>query len=102
MDAIALSNDLQEDVTLPTSRTLTKEKEKKVLGEINIHSQAQELAGRILELKKQKRSLDKSIRKLELNLEEIFDQAGIECLEIEMGMLVRRKKTDGYEWLIEI
>lgn len=102
LHAIESSNDLQEGVTLPISRTLTKEKEKKVLDEINIHSKAQELAGKILELKKQKRSVDKSIRKLESNLEQIFDQAGIEALEIEMGMLVRRKKADGYEWLIEI
>lgn len=102
LHAISLSNDLQEDVTLPTSRSMPKEKEKKVLDEINIHSRAQELAVRILELKKQKRGLDKAVHKLENGLEEIFDNAKIDCLEIEMGMLVRRKKEDGYEWLIEI
>ena len=35
-------------------------------------------------------------------LEKIFDQAGIDCLEVEMGMLVRRKRETGYEWIIEI
>ena len=55
-----------------------------------------------MELKKQKRGLDKSIRKIEDELQKIFDNAGIDCLEIEMGMLVRRKKGDIYEWLIEL
>ena len=33
----------------------------------------------------------------------IFENAGIDCLEIEIGMLVRRKKENGeYEWIIEI
>lgn len=31
-----------------------------------------------------------------------FDNAGIDCLEIGMGMLVRRKKGEQYEWLIEL
>ena len=39
---------------------------------------------------------------LEAELEKIFDQAGIDCLEVEMGMLVRRKRETGYEWIIEI
>lgn len=60
------------------------------------------MAVRILDLKKQKRGIDKAVRKLEGSLEEIFDNAKIDSLEIEMGMLVRRKKENGYEWLIEI
>nr|WP_296457223.1 hypothetical protein [uncultured Acetatifactor sp.] len=40
--------------------------------------------------------------KLEQELERIFDGAGIECLEIEFGMLVRRKREQGYEWVVEI
>ncbi len=102
LHAIALSNDLQEDITVPTSRTLTKKKESEVKNEINIHSKAQEIAVKILELKKQKRSIDKSIKKLEANLDVIYNEADIDCLEIEMGMLVRRKIDDGYEWIIEI
>ena len=55
-----------------------------------------------IELKKQMRSLDPSIRKTEDELCRMFDDAGIECLEVEMEMLVRRKKESGYEWVIEI
>jgi hypothetical protein len=93
---------LQEGITLPTSRTLSKEKEKKVMDEMNIHTKAQELATKILTLKKQKRSIDQSIRKIERELEQIYDNAGIDCLEVEMGLLVRRKTETGYEWFIEI
>lgn len=102
LHAISSSSDLQEDITLPTSRTLSKENEKKVIDEINIHKKAQELAVKILEMKKQKRSLDSSIAKVEKELERIYDNVGVDCLETEMGMLVRRKKENGYEWLIEI
>ena len=90
------------DITIPTSRTLTKANEKKVIEEINFHKKVQELAGKIIEMKKQKRDIDKVIQKTEKELERIYDQAGIDCLEVDMGLLVRRKKEQGYEWLIEI
>ncbi len=102
LHAIALSNNVNAEVTLPTSRTMTKKNEKKVLDEINIHKKAQELASRILELKKQKRGIDTAILKVERELEKIYDNANIDCLEVEMGMLIRRKTEHGYEWLIEI
>lgn len=102
LHAIELSNHINTEVTLPTSRTLTKEKEQKVFDEINIHKKAQELAGRILEMKKQKRGLDAAIVKVEKELEKIYDNAGVDCLEVEMGMLVRRRTKQGYEWLIEL
>lgn len=102
MHAISLSNDLQEDITLPTSRSISKEKQKSVIDEINIHKKAQELAKKILEMKKQKRALDSGIAKLEKSLEQLYDDANVDCLEIDMGLLVRRKNADGYEWLIEI
>ncbi len=102
LHAITGAGDLEDGITLPTSRTLTKEKEKKAVQQMNIHTKAQELATRILELKKQKRLLDKSIGKIEMELGDMFDEAGIDCLEVEMGMLTRRKKENGYEWVIEI
>ena len=102
LHAIVLSNNLQKDITIPTSRTITNEKEKKIMDEINVHRKAQELAGKILEMKKQKRSIDASISKIEKELEKLFDQTGVDCLEIELGMLVRRKTENGCEWLIEI
>ena len=81
---------------------MTKENEKKVLDEINIHKKAQELASRILEMKKQRRGIDAAIQKVEKELEKIYDNANVDCLEVEMGMLVRRRTEAGYEWLIEI
>ena len=45
---------------------------------------------------------EKNIKKLEKELEEIFDNANVDELEIDMGLLVRRKKENGYEWLIEV
>ena len=61
------------------------------------------MASKILEFKKQKRGIDAAIRKVEKELERIYDNAGIDCLEVEMGLLVRRKiENGGYEWLIEI
>lgn len=102
LHAISRSSDLPEEITLPTSRTVTDEKAKKVIEEMNIHKRSQELASRILEFKKQKRGIDAAIHKVEKELERIYDNAGIDCLEVEMGLLVRRKTEHGYEWLIEI
>ena len=102
LHALSLSKDAQEAITIPTSRTLTAEKEKKVIEELNVHKKAQELALRILELRKQKRSIEKSVRKVEKELEKVYDSVQAEALEIEMGLLVRRKTEEGYEWVIEI
>ena len=42
------------------------------------------------------------IRKVEMELERLFDEASVDELELEMGLLVRRKRESGYEWVIEI
>ena len=102
LHAIKKSDDSIDSITMPTSRTLTKEKEKQIYDELNIHKKVQDMSNRIVELKKQKRGIDKSIVKLESELERIFDNAGIDCMEIEMGLLVRRKVENGYEWLVEL
>ncbi len=102
LHVIKSSGEVSEDITIPTSRTLSKEKEQKVVEEINIHKKVQELAGKIIEMKKQRRGVDKVIQRTELELEQIFNQAGINSLEVDMGVLVRRKTQTGYEWLIEI
>ena len=102
LHAIKNSEEEQLEITVPMSRVVTKAKEEKVYEEINIHKQVEQLAQKVVGLKKQKRGLDKSIRKVEMEMQKIFDQAEIDCLEINIGMLVRRKKDTGYEWLIEI
>jgi len=35
-------------------------------------------------------------------LERIFDEVHVDCMEIEMGLLVRRKVGERYEWLVEL
>lgn len=70
--------------------------------ELNIHAQVQELAEKIVEFRRQKKGIDKSIEKIEKELHAIFDNARIDCMEVSMGMLVRRKKGENYEWVIEI
>jgi hypothetical protein len=102
LHAISLSTDEAEQVTLPVSQTLTKEKSQHITEEINIHKKAQALAVKILELKKQRRGIDNSVRKVERELEMIFDEEKTDSLELEMGLLVRRRIENGYEWLIEI
>ena len=103
LHAIKNADSEHGEVTIPTSRTITKEKERVVYDEINIHKKANAIAAKILEYKKQKRGIDKNIERLEDDLQNIFENAGIDCLEIEIGMLVRRKKENGeYDWIIEI
>ena len=102
LHAVSLSNDLQPDVTLPTNRSIPKENEQSVVDEINIHKKAQQLATKILEMKKQKRSLDRNIARIEGELNVLFENDKIDCLEIEMGLLVRKKTEKGFEWVIEI
>lgn len=102
LHAIALSKDVETGITIPTSRTFSREAEQKVLNELNIHKKAQELAEKILEMRKQKRNLDLSIEKLERELDKLYDAADTDCIEIEMGMLVRKKSGKNVEWVIEI
>lgn len=103
LHAIKSTDAASGQITLPASRSLSKEKEKNVYQEINVYKKVQELAERILEMKRQKRSLDKNILKIEKEMENIFDGMKIDCLEIELGLLCRRKMENGdYEWIIEI
>lgn len=100
----AIKNTVEDvsDITVPISRSLSRTNEKRVVEELNVHKRVQDLSVRILELKKQKRGVDKAIEKLEKEVELIFDQMKTDCMEIESGLLVRRRKEDGYEWLIEL
>ena len=102
LHAVSDAKEVQADINLPISKSVTKDKKLELIEEINIHKKVQDLAVKILDLKKQKRKLDNSVGKVEKELERIYDNAKIDSLEIEMGLLVRREKAGGYEWLIEI
>lgn len=102
LHAIKKNSEENNGITLPVSRNISEEKKKAVYQEINIHAQVQELAEKIVEFKRQKKGIDKSIEKVERELHLIFNNAKIDCMEVSMGMLVRRKKGEKYEWVIEI
>lgn len=103
LHALKSTDTTDGQITIPSSRTLSKEKERTVYQEINVYRKVQELAEKALDMKRQRRGIDKNISKIEREMENIFDGMQIDCLEIEMGLLCRRKKEDGsYEWLIEI
>lgn len=102
LHAIALFENVETGITIPTSRTVNRENKQEFLNELNIHKKAQELAEKLLGLRKQKRSLDISVGKLERELEKLYDAAETDCIEIEMGVLVRKKSGKNVEWVIEI
>ena len=56
-----------------------------------------------MQLNKQKRELLKAIRKVEKELNILFDGMNTDIAEIEIGILMRKKKEDGsYDWVIDI
>lgn len=89
-------------ITMPVSKTIPTDKQKVIKNEINAVSRAQELAEKMMEIRKQKRNLDKIIEKYERELSEIFDDCQTDSMEIKMGLLVRNKKEDKTEWVIQI
>lgn len=102
LHAIMLSPDVNTDITVPISRTITAEKKQAVMDDMNIHTKAQNLAKQILEFKKQRRALDRGINDVEQQLSELFDDANVNELETDMGILTRRKIGDKCDWVIEI
>lgn len=89
-------------ITMPVSKTIPVDKQKVIKNEINAGSRAQELAEKMMEVRKQKRNLDKVIEKYERELSAIFDDCQTDSMEIKMGLLVRNKKEDKTEWVIQI
>ncbi len=102
MHAIKNNNDDCRDITIPTGRKITEARVEKVYDEINIHVKVQELAAKLMELKKQSRNLSKSVRKVESELCSVYDSANTDAIEVDLGVLIRRKCGNGYEWVIEI
>ena len=102
LHAISLSSDNRSEITLPTSRTLTKEKTELVKAEMSVYTKVQEIAAKLLEVRKQRRGLDKTIDKFERELDAVFNSQGVDSMEIDMGVLNRRKGEKSTEWFIEI
>lgn len=91
-----------EQITMPVSKTIPTDKQKIMKTEISASSRAQEIAGKMMELRKQKRNLDRTLIKCEQELSEIFDDSNTDSMEIKMGLLVRRKTNERTEWVIEL
>lgn len=90
------------NVTMPTAKKISKEKEKDIYEEINIHTKVGELVKKLMELKKQNRGVEKAIKKQEEELEKIFNETNVECMELEVGLLKRVQTPKGNDWVIEL
>lgn len=90
------------DITIPLVRQVSEAKKTKIYDELNVQKKIEEQAEKLIELKKQYRGVLKSVKKCEESLCRYFDDARIDSIELEMGILVREKTENGYEWKIEI
>ncbi|MBC5713190.1 hypothetical protein H8S17_03030 [Roseburia sp. BX1005] len=102
LHALKNAKDIPKDINLPTSQSKTKSDDNKICKQVNIHKQASEIAAKLVELRRQERGVKKAIDKQQESLNELFDTAGVDCLEIDIGLLIRRKVEEGYEYSIEI
>ncbi|MCD7883630.1 MAG: CRISPR-associated primase-polymerase type A1 [Lachnospiraceae bacterium] len=89
-------------VTMPLSRTVPADKQSILKNEINVTARVQEIAEKLIEVRKQRRSLEKTARKYEQELTVLFDENKTDSMEIKMGLLIRRKTDDRVEWSIEL
>lgn len=101
--ALRDNDDNNTEITIPISRTLTKEKSQEFVEELNSANKVEELAANLVKLNKQKREINKEIKKIENALGTIFDGMNTDSVEIDMGALIRRKTEDGsHDWIIDI
>lgn len=99
----ALKNAEENDqITMPVSKTIPANKQNELKEEINVSAKAQTIAEKMMELRKQRRNLDKALRKYEQELSDIFDDSDTDNMEIKMGLLVRRRNGEKVEWVIEL
>ncbi|MDE6907570.1 MAG: hypothetical protein K2P21_05330 [Lachnospiraceae bacterium] len=94
--------DGSSQVTMPLSRTATKEQQKILREEINAGLAVQPIAEKMIELRKQKRNLDKALERCEKELSRIFDDNNTNSMEIKEGLLIRRSSSGKTEWVIEL
>ena len=87
---------------MPVSKTIPANKQNALKEEINVSAKAQTIAEKMMELRKQRRNLDKALRKYEQELSDIFDDSDTDNMEIKMGLLVRRRNGEKTEWGIEL
>ena len=49
---------------------------------------------------RQKRGVDKCIARVEKELSDLFDAQNVDCIEVEMDLLVRRKEQEKYMYVL--
>ena len=57
---------------------------------------------KMMELRKQERGIRHAIEKQEKGLNQILDDIGADCIELEMGILKRSRGAKGWEWSVEL
>lgn len=102
LHALKNAKDIPEDMHLPTCQSHKRNDDRSICKQVNIHKQASEIASKLVELRRQKRGICKAIDKQQDLLNELMDNMATDCLEIDMGLLVRHKVADGYEYTIEL
>lgn len=60
------------------------------------------LAIKMINLRKHQRQIEKSLLNVQASLEGIMLELGKDCLEIDMGRLVKVEKEDRTEWIVEL
>jgi hypothetical protein len=92
----------ESEITLPVSYD-TKSKDKRELkDQLDVHKSVEEFAGKLIEMKKQLRNIEKNKKKYEDQLTVIFDSMKTDKIDIDLGTLVREKISERYEWSIKI
>ncbi len=96
------ANHVPEGITIPSSRKISQREEKRLPNALNVHKQAEEIMQKMMELRKQERGIRRAIEKQEKELGVILDDIGEDCIELEVGILKRRKGERGWEWSVEL
>lgn len=96
------ANHVPEGITIPASRKISQQEEKRLPQVLNVHKQAEELTHKMMELRKQERGIRRAIEKQEKELGDILDDIGEDCIELEIGILRRKKGETGWEWCVEL
>ena len=93
---------MPEGITIPASRKISQQEEKRLPQVLNVHKQAEELTHKMMELRKQERGIRRAIEKQEKELGDILDDIGEDCIELEIGILRRKKGETGWEWCVAL
>ncbi len=96
------ANNVPDGVTIPASRKISQREEKQLPKTLNVHKQAEEMVHKMMELRKQERGIRHAIEKQEKGLNQILDDIGADCIELEMGILKRSRGAKGWEWSVEL